>query len=221
MKICVIIPTYNEAKSIERLVKQLIGEGFNIIVVDDGSKDNSGLIASRAGARVINNERNLGKGAALRKGFKYALDYDYDAVITMDGDGQHHPEDLEKFCEIAQDDNVAIVVGNRMFQVRNMPLARIITNKLMSIFISFICRQNIPDTQCGFRLIKKEVLEKLDLKTEKYEIESEVLIKASKTGHRIKSVNIHTIYGTEKSQINPVIDAFRFILYILREYFEK
>jgi len=222
MKTCIIIPTYNEAKAIGGIVKEIISKRkFDVVVVDDGSSDKTGKIASDNGAVVIYNKTNLGKGYALKQGFKYALDNGCDAVITMDGDGQHHYEDLDSFIDASQDPDVAIVVGNRMLEIEKMPLVRKLTNKVMSSIISLVCEQAIPDSQCGFRLIKREVLDKIDLKTDKYEIESELLIKAAKLKHKIKSVNIRTIYDGQKSQINPFVDTFRFIRFIVREYFAK
>jgi glycosyltransferase involved in cell wall biosynthesis len=222
MNICVIIPTYNEAKAIGGIVKEIISKRkFDVVVVDDGSSDKTGKIASDNGAVVIYNKTNLGKGFALKQGFKYALDNGYNEVITMDGDGQHHHEDLDNFINAAQDADVAIVVGNRMLGIENMPFVRKITNKTMSSVISLVCKQPVPDSQCGFRLIKREVLEKINLKTDKYEIESELLIKAAKLNHKIKSVNIRTIYSGQKSQINPFVDTFRFIKFILKEFFRK
>jgi len=97
-----------------------------------------------------------------------------------------------------------------------MPTLRIITNKFMSWVISLISKQKIPDTQCGFRLIKAEVLKRVELKTSKFETESEILIKASRMGFKIKSLSIKSVYGKEKSQINPFIDTFRFIKLISR-----
>ena len=98
-----------------------------------------------------------------------------------------------------------------------MPFIRVLTNKIMSGLISKITRQNVPDTQCGFRLIKRPVLEKINLKTSKYETESEILIKASRLGFKIESVPIKTVYSGEKSQINPFVDTLRFIKFLFRE----
>ncbi len=217
MKTCVIIPTYNEAKEIARLVKEVRGQNLDVLVVDDGSRDNTSGIANDSGAKVLRNENNQGKGASLIKGFNYALTLDYDAVITMDGDGQHLPLDLPYFIRLAKCSDGGIFIGNRMQKIKNMPLVRVLTNKVMSWLISQIAKQEIPDTQCGFRLIKKEVLAKLNLKTHKYETESEVLIRGSRLGFKIESVPIKTIYITEKSHINPFIDTLRFIRFILKE----
>ncbi|MBM3246103.1 MAG: glycosyltransferase family 2 protein [Candidatus Omnitrophica bacterium] len=217
MKTCVIIPTYNEARAIGDLVRQIRSHDLEVVVIDDGSQDNTHQIARDNGATVIKNERNQGKGASLIKGFDYALNRDFDAVITMDGDGQHEVSDIAYFIRLATYSNSGIFIGNRMSKPKSMPYNRLITNKLMSWLISKISRQRIPDTQCGFRLIKKEALEKIKLKTTKYQTESEILIKSSNLGFKIESVPIKTIYMGEKSQINPFIDTLRFIKFITKE----
>ncbi|OGX41304.1 MAG: hypothetical protein A2984_02955 [Omnitrophica WOR_2 bacterium RIFCSPLOWO2_01_FULL_41_12] len=217
MKTCVVIPTYNEAKSIAGLVKEIQGLNLEVIIVDDGSQDDTSQIAQENGATVLKNQINQGKGASLIKGFSYVLSKDCDAVITMDGDGQHLPSDIPYFLRLAEYSDNGILIGNRMLKRKNMPFIRVLTNKIMSGLISKITRQNVPDTQCGFRLIKRPVLEKINLKTSKYETESEILIKASRLGFKIESVPIKTVYSGEKSQINPFVDTLRFIKFLFRE----
>ena len=217
MKTCVVIPTYNEAKSIAGLVKEIQGLNLEVIIVDDGSQDDTSRIAQENGATVLKNQINQGKGASLIKGFSYVLSKDCDAVITMDGDGQHLPSDIPYFLRLAEYSDNGILIGNRMLKRKNMPFIRVLTNKIMSGLISKITRQNVPDTQCGFRLIKRPVLEKINLKTSKYETESEILIKASRLGFKIESVPIKTVYSGEKSQINPFVDTLRFIKFLFRE----
>lgn len=217
MKTCVIIPAYNEAKAIEDLIKQINKHSLDVTVIDDGSTDNTSVIAKKNNAVVLRNEKNQGKGASLVKGFHYALAEGYDAVICMDGDGQHLPEDIPNFVHAAENSKNMILIGNRMEETKTMPWIRIMTNKFMSWLISCVAKQNIPDSQCGFRLIKKELLEKLKLKTLKYEIESEVLIEAAHLGFTIESIPIKTVYQGEKSQINPFVDTIRFFKFIIKE----
>lgn len=219
MKTCIIIPTYNEAKTITGLIRQIQqqGQDLQVVVIDDGSNDFTHQVACNCGVTVLRNPSNEGKGASLVKGFNYALSKDFDAIITMDGDGQHTPADISYFMRLAEYSNSQVLIGNRMSNPRNMPWGRLVVNKFMSWFISKIAGQWIPDTQCGFRLIKRNALEKLDLNTRKYEIESEILIKASRLGFKIESVPIESIYLGEKSQINPFVDTFRFISFVFRE----
>lgn len=220
MNACVVIPTYNESKAITGIVTQVSGMGFCVLVVDDGSTDNTAAIARGCGAEVLRNEKNCGKGASLIKGFNYSLQNNFDAVITMDGDGQHRPSDIAYFMRLAKYSSCGIFIGNRMSKTKSMPPLRFLTNKFMSWLISEIINQRIPDTQCGFRLLKREALEKIKLKTKKYETESEILIKAGRLGIKIESVPIEAIYSGEKSQINPVVDTLRFIRFLIRFFLD-
>ncbi|MBU1726443.1 MAG: glycosyltransferase family 2 protein [Candidatus Omnitrophica bacterium] len=217
MKTCVIIPTYNESLAISNVIREVQKHGLDIVVIDDGSTDNTVEVAIKTGAVVLRNEINQGKGASLVRGFDYALSKGYDAVITMDGDGQHSPREIAGFLKAAAGSGAGIYIGNRMGMTKGMPWLRILTNQFMSWLISLAAKQKIPDTQCGYRLIKKPVLEKVRLETSKYETESEILIKTSRLGFKIESVGIETIYSGEKSQINPFIDTLRFIKFIAKE----
>lgn len=221
MRICIILPAYNEAGSIgnviEEIKKNVSLKDTEIVVIDDGSSDKTALVAKARGATIIKNQRNEGKGASLIKGFKYALNNGFDGVITMDADGQHAPSEIQNFIKLPLSSKSGIFIGNRMNKRRNMPLVRVWTNKIMSWLISKVSQQKIPDTQCGFRFIRKEVLKKINFATSKYETESELLIKAARLGFTIESVLIKSIYTRGSSSINPIVDTFRFIRFILRE----
>jgi glycosyltransferase involved in cell wall biosynthesis len=218
LRICVIIPTYNEFRAIADLINQISKLGLEVVIIDDGSTDDTVKAAIACGAKVLVNPKNMGKGASLIKGYNFAIQQGYDAVISMDGDGQHSADDLLAFIEKAKRSQSALIVGNRMGATKGMPLLRIMTNFLMSKFISLIVKQRIPDTQCGFRLAKKELLNRIDLSTSKYETESEVLIKAGHLGFKIESIPVKTIYSGQKSQIDPFIDSLRFIRFMVLEF---
>ncbi|MDD5130492.1 MAG: glycosyltransferase family 2 protein [Candidatus Omnitrophica bacterium] len=218
MRICVIIPTYNESRAIADLIEKITKLGLEAIIIDDGSFDDTARIAAACGARVLANLKNMGKGASLIKGYNFALEHGYDAVISMDGDGQHSCDDLPAFIQKAKDSQSALIVGNRMGMTKGMPALRVATNFLMSKFISLIVKQDIPDTQCGFRLIKKELLSKIVLLTSKYETESEILIKAAHLGFKVESIPVKTIYSGQKSKINPLVDTLRFLRFMILEF---
>ncbi len=219
MKIVILIPVYNEARAIGTLVEHLKKQSLDVMVINDGSSDRSREIAQEKGAVVLSNEQRTGKGASLQKGFEYILKQDYDAVVTMDGDGQHAVEDLEEFFKVARMNPSSIVTGNRMSNCKTMPKTRYFTNRFMSFLISSVCRQRIPDTQCGYRYISRDVLKQLSLRCNDFEIETEILIQASKKGFRVYSVPIKTIYSDEESYIRPVRDTIRFMIYFFKELF--
>ncbi len=219
MKICVIIPVHNESKEIGRLVQRVKNKGFDVLVIDDGSTDFSGRIAKEQGAMVLTHDIKKGKGQSLRDGFEYVKEKPYTGVITMDGDGQHAVEDLDRFIARATQVPQSVIVGSRMDNAKGMPAIRFLTNKFMSSLISSLCHQHVPDTQCGFRYLGSEVLKHLQLNCNDFEIESEVLMKASRNHFKIYSVPIQTIYRDEKSKINPLKDTFRFFNYIIKELF--
>jgi len=220
-KVCILIPAYNESAQIGQLVRSLRSKGHVPVVVDDGSQDNTAEEARSAGADVITHERNMGKGVSLKTGIEYILKEGYDAVLIMDGDAQHSADDIQKFVVLADKRHDTFIIGNRMDDTKNMPIERKLTNKFMSYIVSRICGQNIPDSQCGFRLIKRKLLEKIDIESERFEVESELLIKASRAGADIISVPIETFYGEEESKINPFRDTFRFVIFLLKLPFMK
>ena len=217
MTILAIIPAHNEARAIGDLVKSVKALGHHVLVIDDGSIDQTASLAQAQGAVVILTGRKSGKGNALRLGFEYAVSNGYPAVIALDGDGQHAPADIRVFIDSWQNKGADVVGGNRMQNPKGMPLVRLATNAFMSGLISLICRQKIADTQCGFRLISTEVLKNIQLVCTDFEIETEILIKAARKGYKIVSVPIQTIYGDEVSKIKPIRDTWRFVKFILKE----
>jgi len=216
MKTCILIPGYNESRMIGQVVTNARKIIDDVVVIDDGSRDNTAQIAQDAGAYVIKHEVNKGKGAALRTGFQYVIDHGYDAVITMDSDGQHDPDDIPGFLDAVEKIGSGIIIGTRMGDISTMPLIRRCTNKLTSFSASMLARQKIEDSQSGFRLITTDVLKTVKLETAGFETESEILIKASKAGFRISSVSIKTIYGEEKRKIKPMRDTYRFLRLLFR-----
>ena len=221
MRICILIPAHNEAQAIGTLVEKLKRLSLDVVVVDDGSEDNTGTIAAGRGAHVITIKERGGKGNAIQKGFAYIVDHGYDALIMMDGDGQHAVEDVPKFIERFKSTNASIINGNRMDSRRDMPFVRVVTNQVMSWMISKVCRQRIADSQCGFRLISCAVLRSIKLTSTNFEIESEILIKGSRQGFKVDWVPIQTIYKDEQSKIRPVKDTLRFFKYLARELMSR
>jgi glycosyltransferase involved in cell wall biosynthesis len=208
----VIIPAYNAASTILGLIEKLSlhVEKDNMILVDDGSSDQTAALAERVGVPILRHHHNLGKGVALKTGFGYAIDNGYAAVITIDADLQHDPRFIPDFItqsKISGD----ILIGTRKRDPRNMPFARRLSNHFTSLIISVLSGQSIRDSQSGYRWISVEVLKKIKLKSKRYDLEPELLIKTGRLGFRMKDVSISTIYTQGKSYINPLVDTGRFI----------
>lgn len=216
----VVIPSYNEARTIGTIVQDIVNMGLSVLVIDDGSADNTERLALDAGAMVLRHKVNKGKGYSVRQAIKYVLDKTrYEWLLIMDGDGQHHTEDIASFLKATdQDGEVDMVLGNRMSDAEGMPKVRYWTNKFTSGVLSAICRHEIPDSQCGYRLLKTDAVRRMNLETEKYDIESEMLIEAAEMQMNVVSVPIRTIYGDEVSAINPIRDTLKFFNLIVKSH---
>lgn len=207
---CVIIPALNEERRIADVVRRVRDQIPEVVVVDDGSRDGTAREAGAAGATVLKHEVNRGKGAALETGFRYACERGFDFAVTMDGDGQHDPDDLPRFIEAHARTGIPVWVGNRMADTGSMPFVRRMTNRYMSWLLSREMGQSVPDTQCGYRLFHCTVIPHVAVETTGFAAESEVLLKLADRDIRIGSVAVATIYRDEKSKISPIRDALRF-----------
>ena len=214
MNICAVIPAYNEEKAIADVVGRTLAHVGTVLVVDDGSEDQTGDLAKGAGARIITNNPNLGKGASLRLGLDWAADNGFEAAITLDADGQHLPEEIPRFIEAAP--NADLVIGNRMAEQGSMPYVRWQTNRFTSWVVSRLAHVRVADSQVGFRLLKTAGWKQLEIMTNNYDFESEMLVSAGRKGLRIVSVPVSTVYGEEESKINPVVDTIRFARMVWR-----
>lgn len=211
-----LIPAWNEAAYIAPVVKAT-GEQLPVLVVDDGSTDDTPSLAAAAGASVVRHERNQGKGQALVTGFAWALGQGYRAVLTLDADGQHDPVEIPKFLDAYQMDLGDLIIGRRDFQ--QMPFPNRFANPIGSRLLSIALKQRIHDNQCGYRLHTQRLLETLDLKTTGFELEVEVVIQAVCKGMRIGWVPIRTIYSTGKeSYFHPFHDTRRFLGMVWHAY---
>jgi glycosyltransferase involved in cell wall biosynthesis len=215
-RVCVLIPAYCEERRIGAVVRGLKERGMEVLVIDDGSSDRTEQAAREAGAEVVRHERNRGKGAALNTGFQWAREHGYEAVITMDADGQHLPEEALKFLDAYKRTGLPVLVGNRMWNPAGMPPVRRWTNRFMSALLGRIMKQYVPDTQCGFRLYRCDVLPVVAGETERFDAESEILLHIATHGIPIGAVRISTVYGDERSKIRPVSDTIRFMKMLLR-----
>ena len=205
----VVIPCFNEGATVAALVVAARRHVPLALVVDDGSTDDTAVLAGGAGAKVLRHERNLGKGAALRTGLSQALKQGFEWAFTLDGDGQHAPDDLPAFLQCAEQTGASLVVGNRMHNARAIPWLRRLVNRWMSRQLSLRAGRPLPDTQCGFRLIHLHTWAGLPLETDRFEVESEVLMAFLTAGHPVAFVPIQVIGRGRCSHIQPVADSLR------------
>jgi glycosyltransferase involved in cell wall biosynthesis len=216
-----LVPAYNAAAHVADVLADLrqVIPSIRTIVVDDGSIDETFRVASETGVNVIQHPVNMGKGAALTTGYKKAVSMGMQYVVSLDADGQHNPAEIPKFARRFAETGADIVVGNRFGALGEMPWLRRATNWTTSRVVSFFARQEVPDSQNGYRMISSEVLKVVECQMVRYEAESEMLIKAGKKGFKIESVPVETIYGEEVSAIHPVVDTARFFRLVYKALF--
>ena len=200
-RVLAVVPGYNEAARIAPVVSGALAH-VPVLVVDDGSRDETAVVAEAAGARVIRQQPNQGKGAALRTGFRRALDQGYAAVVTLDADGQHDPAEIPRFLRAWQRSGADLVVGERDFG--QMPPVRRLANTLGGLALSWAVGQSIPDNQSGYRLLSRRLMELVvDSREAGFELEVEMIALCVRERLRIEWVPISTIYAGEGSHIQP------------------
>ena len=192
----VVIPCYQGARSVGDVVRGASATGLPVVVVDDGSTDDSRAVAEAAGATVLRHAANRGKGAALASGFAYAKKIGADAVVTMDADGQHDPAEIAKLLEAHARDPGALVVGVRSFAPKDMPRRSRVGNRISTFWISRYAGRRHTDTQSGFRVYPSAMFD-LPLKSTKFDTETELLLRAAKLGLPLVEVPVKTIYATD------------------------
>jgi glycosyltransferase involved in cell wall biosynthesis len=210
--VAALIPCYFEERHIRDVAARTRAQLDNVLVVDDGSTDRTSDEARETGAEVIRHEKNQGKGAAIKTGLRALTSREgLDWILILDGDGQHLPEEIPHFFAAANEHDASMIVGNRMSDTRKMPLVRRLTNRTMSGLISAIAGQRIPDSQCGFRMFRKDLAAAfVDMTSSNFDFESEMLAIAARRGVKIAAATISTVYGDERSKIHPIRDTVRF-----------
>jgi len=202
-RILALIPAHNESGRIAPVI-DAVKARLPVLVVDDGSTDNTSDVARSHGAIVIRQEPNQGKGAALLNGFRYFLGGEYDAVLTLDADGQHDPAEIPLFAEKYERDHSDLIIGRRDF--RKMPFPRNISNTFGTWMFSNALKLYVPDNQSGYRLHSRRLVESMiDSQEHGFEFEVEIIFRCVLQGYRLDWVPISTIYTTEKhSHIKPL-----------------
>lgn len=218
MNILCIIPAYNAELNIRTVIEIVSEYSGNILVVDDGSTDETSRIVMSTRAALINHPVNRGKGAALKSGFAYALENDYEAVITLDADGQHNPKYIPSFLELYRSTSADMIIGSRVSDKADMPWDRRISNYLTSGSLSYFLGRYIEDSQCGFRLISRRLLESVRLESNRFELETEIIIKAVQQGFMIRFLPVKVKYGKKfPTSMNRTLDTLRWIKMVLEQ----
>ena len=214
MKFITIIPAYNEEKAIKSVVECALKYG-DVLVVDDGSDDNTYNLAKSADVKIVKHEKNMGKGAAIKSGLKEALNSNYDVLILLDGDGQHNPDCIPSF--ISNMDGNELVIGSRFKKgnPENMPVWRKLSNKITTNLIKFGTGYRLTDSQSGFRAISRNAAGLfLDIKYNDYLYESEMFYRAARHNIKVSEAPIPCTYGDEKSYVTKM-HALKYILFII------
>lgn len=223
--VSVIAPTLNEVATIGSVLSRThstlhnIGVPYEVIVVDNGSTDRTVEIAYRCGAEIISNGRNLGKGSSIRKGIHHARGL---VIITLDTDGENQPEDIPRLLDLISNENVDIVIGSRFMgdRARGRRGVHILGNKIINMLIFLLTGSWVTDSQSGFRVIKRRVLQSINLESRGYEIEAEMTVKVLKKGFIVKEVPItYNKLNNGSSKLHTFKDGFKIIKTILKVFF--
>ena len=213
-----VIPCYNEEITIGSIVIRARRYVDRILVVDDGSSDDTARTARQAGAVVISHKKNKGKSSGIKTGFRYALDNGFDYVVTIDGDGQHNPDEIPALLENVVNNGNDISIGLRYGNTTEMPKWRRVGKRVLDYATSFGNGGYVTDSQCGFRAFNKKAVQGLlpKLNGGRFNAESEELIKAHELGLKIVNTNVACKYkNLDTSTKNPASHAFSVLKYII------
>ncbi|MCF6353820.1 MAG: glycosyltransferase family 2 protein [Candidatus Polarisedimenticolaceae bacterium] len=222
----VVIPAFNEEATIQALVKRVLLQVEQVIVVDDGSTDGTCDELSELAVTVLKNGQNRGKAASLQHGFQYAMQQGCSAVITLDGDGQHAPEEIPRLLKAASDRPDTIIVAARLINREAAPPLRLFANKFADFWVSWASGYPVVDSQSGFRLYPATLLDSVaqtDCQAEGFVFESKIFIEAAKRGFYSVVVPVESIYLPDRreSHYRPFGDTSRIVLMIAWQLFKR
>jgi glycosyltransferase involved in cell wall biosynthesis len=221
VKYAVIIPALNAEQTLAKVVVDARNELEPVLVIDDGSSDRTSEVARAAGATVLRHEVNRGKGAALKTGFAWALERGVEGVITLDADGQHLPREIHKFIDARETSRADLIIGGRAHLFGGMLPRRRNANRFSAWSISKAAGVRVTDSQSGFRFYSAELLRSLKLRTNGFDMESEVIVRAGRTGLRILTIDIDLgfVNGISTSHYKPLKDTLRIAWTVTRTRF--
>ena len=212
-EIVILVPAYNEARFIGDVVKGALKYG-PVVVIDDGSSDETGAVAALAGAKVIAHAVNRGKGKALDTGFRYAVQRKMAAAITLDADGQHDPDEIPQFIAAFRAGRGDIIIGQRDFS--QMPAKNQFGNRTGTFLLGLAMGRPIPDNQSGYRLLSRPAMEAIRTDATRFEAEVELLLRAQLAGFQMAWIPIKTIYNDKVSHFRPLHDSWLFLKMVWR-----
>ena len=220
-RVLLVIPAFNAERSVGSIVHACREFIDDVFVVDDGSIDRTAAEALAAGARVISHAMNRGKGAALKTGFGLAMQRGYDAVITLDADGQHLPLEIPKFLAARAETRADLIIGGRSHLFDQMLPRRRMANRFSAWSIAHCSKTNVTDSQSGFRLYSKDLLLKVRLRSDGFDLESEVIVRAGCDGFKVLTIPIDLgfVDGLSTSHYKPVKDSLRIFWTVTRARF--
>jgi glycosyltransferase involved in cell wall biosynthesis len=221
MRVCAIIPAFNEAETIGEVVRGAAQHVAQVVVVDDGSTDGTADQARAAGAEVIRLTGNSGKGTAIRRGLAQIAGRDFTHVLLMDGDLQHRPNEIPRLLDAGRASGAALVVGERVFERASMPASRYWANVIGSWALSTFLGVPLSDTQSGFRLLDLEAARTLTWRSTGYEIETEMIVKFGRRRALVVGVPVSAVYNGRRSKLRPVRDTTRNVLQAFRCRFTR
>ena len=203
LKCAILIPTFNNVNTIEKVVDDVLVFAEDVIVVNDGSTDGThDILSNKCGIRYISYPINEGKGYALTKGIKWAVEKGFEYIITIDADGQHYASDIPVFIEAIEKNPGSLLIGARNLQADNMPGKNTFANKFSNFWYKVETGKTLQDTQSGFRLYPIQKLKNIHLWTKKYEFEVEIIVRAAWKGILVSNVPIHVFYPPKEERVS-------------------
>lgn len=209
-RVCALIPAYNAADTLAPVIRGVKKCVDTVIVVDDGSADNTLEVARAEGAETLRHDVNKGKGEALKLGFDQASKSGFDVVVTLDADGQHDPREIPRLIEAyCASDPGTVVLGSRVRQMPEMRRVRAISNRVGTALISWLAGSRIEDSQTGYRVVSVDAWKRAGVRGSRFDAEAEFLVRASRLGYEIRHVPVKSgaIDGTPTSHYRNIRDT--------------
>jgi glycosyltransferase involved in cell wall biosynthesis len=216
----VLIPAFNAAKSVGDVIRASKEFVRDVVVINDGSRDDTAAVARAAGAEVIDHPQNRGKGAALKTGFAHAIKNGFDVVVTLDADGQHLPHEIPKFLKSREETKADLIIGGRSHLFGEMLPRRRLANRFSAWSIAKASKTGITDSQSGFRLYSANLLRSVRLRTDGFDLESEVIVRAGVGGFKVLTIPIDLgfVDGISTSHYKPLKDTLRIAWTVTRAW---